>query len=328
MQSFGSFLSDNRSMAVLIGLIAAVVVVVLAVLIYRGLFGRRLHMAGGRSRQPRLGVVDAFDLDRQRQLVLVRRDNVEHLIMIGGPNDLVIESAFVRAQSSQGIPNGREKELPAATPLVVASLPATVAPSPPGAPPVAPAVPVGPITEPPPPPEVVPRRPEPALRGTLPPLDLTRPATPVDPAPSVDLPAADVSAPPPASETATAPAQEADPAAPAGRPVFPRPAAKPGLGTAALPPRPPLTALRPTPALGVARPPASRPTLPLQRGTSAASLRREPPPSGPGAVQPSDEPVRAAGVPRPDASLPITLDSIESLEEEMAKLLGRAADKK
>jgi len=36
--------------------------------------------------------VDAFDLDRQRQLVIIRRDNVEHLLMIGGPNDLVIES--------------------------------------------------------------------------------------------------------------------------------------------------------------------------------------------------------------------------------------------
>ena len=50
-----------------------------------------------RSRTPRLGIVDAFDLgDRQRQLVLLRRDNIEHLLLIGGPNDVVVESNIVR----------------------------------------------------------------------------------------------------------------------------------------------------------------------------------------------------------------------------------------
>ncbi|MGH6819873.1 MAG: hypothetical protein ACREDU_03310 [Methylocella sp.] len=53
----------------------------------------------GRARLPRLGTVDAFDLDRQRQLVIIRRDNVEHLLMIGGPNDFVIESKIIRAES-------------------------------------------------------------------------------------------------------------------------------------------------------------------------------------------------------------------------------------
>ena len=47
---------------------------------------------GGRARQPRLAVVDATAVDARRRLVLVRRDNVEHLIMIGGPTDIVIES--------------------------------------------------------------------------------------------------------------------------------------------------------------------------------------------------------------------------------------------
>ena len=72
--------------------LSAIVIVVLLLvllLIMRALFARRIRPAGGRARQPRLGVVDAFDIDRQRQLVLVRRDNVEHLVMIGGPNDLL-----------------------------------------------------------------------------------------------------------------------------------------------------------------------------------------------------------------------------------------------
>ena len=36
------------------------------------------------------------NLDGQRQLVIVRRDNVEHLLMIGGPNDVVVESQILR----------------------------------------------------------------------------------------------------------------------------------------------------------------------------------------------------------------------------------------
>ncbi|MFK0163119.1 flagellar biosynthetic protein FliO [Rhizobium sp. NPDC090279] len=49
---------------------------------------------GGKSRQPRLQVLDAAAVDARRRLVLVRRDGVEHLIMIGGPTDIVIESGI------------------------------------------------------------------------------------------------------------------------------------------------------------------------------------------------------------------------------------------
>jgi hypothetical protein len=50
---------------------------------------------GGRNRQPRLQVLDAAAVDTRRRLVLVRRDDVEHLIMIGGPTDIVIESRIL-----------------------------------------------------------------------------------------------------------------------------------------------------------------------------------------------------------------------------------------
>src|ERR1700732_4785053 len=70
--------------------------------IFRFIFRRRVRLPrNGRARPPRLGTVDAFDLDRQRQLVIIRRDNVEHLLMIGGPNDLVIESEIIRAESRE-----------------------------------------------------------------------------------------------------------------------------------------------------------------------------------------------------------------------------------
>lgn len=47
---------------------------------------------GARHRGPRLAVLDTAAVDQRRRLILVRRDDVEHLIMIGGPTDLVIES--------------------------------------------------------------------------------------------------------------------------------------------------------------------------------------------------------------------------------------------
>lgn len=52
---------------------------------------------GGRARAPRLQVVDAAAVDTRRRLVLVRRDDVEHLIMIGGPADIIVESNIAAA---------------------------------------------------------------------------------------------------------------------------------------------------------------------------------------------------------------------------------------
>ena len=63
-----------------------------------------LKATGGRGRQPRLAVVDAATVDTRRRLLLVRRDNVEHLIMIGGPTDVVIEANIVRAAPPQHEP--------------------------------------------------------------------------------------------------------------------------------------------------------------------------------------------------------------------------------
>lgn len=59
--------------------------------------GTRVGAAAQRGRQPRLAVIDAAPIDGRRRLVLVRRDNVEHLLMIGGPSDVVVEQNIVRA---------------------------------------------------------------------------------------------------------------------------------------------------------------------------------------------------------------------------------------
>jgi flagellar biogenesis protein FliO len=60
----------------------------------------RLGAASTRGRQPRLAVIDAAAVDGRRRLVLIRRDNVEHLLMIGGPTDVVVEANIVRAAAA------------------------------------------------------------------------------------------------------------------------------------------------------------------------------------------------------------------------------------
>lgn len=48
----------------------------------------------GPRAEKRLAVVDHASVDGRRRLVLIRRDGVEHLIMTGGPVDVVIETGI------------------------------------------------------------------------------------------------------------------------------------------------------------------------------------------------------------------------------------------
>ncbi len=85
----------------------------------------------GRSRQPRLGIVDIYELDRQRQLILLRRDNTEHLLLVGGPNDVVVERNIVRtgtARVSAEIADRSEPESEAPLPLPAGTEPAPLPP--------------------------------------------------------------------------------------------------------------------------------------------------------------------------------------------------------
>ncbi len=67
-------------------------------------FGANRLGGAARGRQPRLAVIDAATVDGRRRLVLIRRDNVEHLLMIGGPTDLVVEPNIVRATGTRDLP--------------------------------------------------------------------------------------------------------------------------------------------------------------------------------------------------------------------------------
>lgn len=76
--------------------------VVAAVLMVRGYISGQSPSAALFGPRPdrRLDVVEHASVDGKRRLILVRRDDVEHLIMTGGPVDVVIETGIqpVRAR--------------------------------------------------------------------------------------------------------------------------------------------------------------------------------------------------------------------------------------
>lgn len=77
--------------------VAVLALIGVAAWLVRRFAGNRLGTNSNRGRMPRLAVIDAAAVDGRRRLVLVRRDNIEHLLMIGGPTDIVIEPNIVRA---------------------------------------------------------------------------------------------------------------------------------------------------------------------------------------------------------------------------------------
>ena len=123
-------------------------VILVVVRIVRGLtFGT--FVAGGRNRKTRLAVMDATAVDSHRRLVLVRRDDVEHLILIGGPTDVVVEQnirlqtpgrrplpAEPRDRLSPDEPAARQSPDSLKPPPAAATLPAE--PAPPARPPETP----------------------------------------------------------------------------------------------------------------------------------------------------------------------------------------------
>ena len=78
-------------------------IAVLALVAAGAVFLVRSYMAGtspraalfGPKPPPRLAVVDYANVDGRRRLILVRRDDTEHLIMTGGPVDVLIETGIV-----------------------------------------------------------------------------------------------------------------------------------------------------------------------------------------------------------------------------------------
>ncbi|MEM0899135.1 MAG: hypothetical protein AAGI92_04200 [Pseudomonadota bacterium] len=82
--------------------IAAVGLIVLVAVVYQAFFRGRSSFGSGEH--VRLDVIDAAPIDAKRRLVLVRRDDVEHLIVIGGTNDLILETGIKREETARNAP--------------------------------------------------------------------------------------------------------------------------------------------------------------------------------------------------------------------------------
>jgi flagellar protein FliO/FliZ len=340
-----SWLSGNKALAYGAAAIALIVAALLVLLVFRLAFGRRLRMSSARGRQLRLGIVDAFDLDRQRQLVIVRRDNVEHLIMIGGPNDILIESQIVRAEAREPRQRDKDRDKPREKDVEPVQLPAASALKPTS---VEPQLPLPPFV-----PEVPAE--EPVTARQIPPVTPTV-VTPAAPAPVQPVARAPLATP--IGPRRTPPVRSDVKPAPA--PFPPTPASPPPLA-----PEPAEAALPSTEATLPAKPapgPAPGPQGPSQ-ATSQSFMRwrpnqnpaqPQPRPAGPSFTQPIRRdpspatppvPPAAENKPAPELELappapppvpkeeatatpaPSGEDLMVSLEEEMAKLLGRAPDK-
>ncbi len=58
-------------------------------------FGKRMGLTPrvtGAKGDSRIGVIEVQAVDARRKLLLIRRDNVEHLILLNGDRDLLVES--------------------------------------------------------------------------------------------------------------------------------------------------------------------------------------------------------------------------------------------
>ena len=80
-------------------------VFVLALIGLAAWLARRFGLAGAmpvqRGRQRRLTMVDTLAVDGKRRLVLVRRDDVEHLILLGTGPEVVVESGIAPPSDPQ-----------------------------------------------------------------------------------------------------------------------------------------------------------------------------------------------------------------------------------
>ncbi|MGX8013998.1 hypothetical protein ACVDG8_036060 [Mesorhizobium sp. ORM8.1] len=171
------------------------VVVLLVIKVVRNLtFGT--FVAGGEDRKTRLAVMDATAVDSHRRLVLVRRDDIEHLILIGGPTDVVVERdirlAAPRRPALTG--DGGQQQQQAAGPR-----PRTPQPAPAPAP--ARQAPAQPVAQPAPQPPAA-ARPRPAPTPAPRPAAPSQPTAKVMPLPSYGAPNGSARyTPPPANES-------------------------------------------------------------------------------------------------------------------------------
>lgn len=82
---------------------ALALIFVIGLILALGWLARRAGMGMpilAKGRRRRLAIVEMLPVDPRRRLVLVRRDGVEHLLLIGGVTDLCVERGIPAPQFS------------------------------------------------------------------------------------------------------------------------------------------------------------------------------------------------------------------------------------
>ena len=95
----------------LIKILGAIAIILLFIVIAIAIF-RRIGGEVRGKRGSRLAVTEFRELDKVRHLVLIRRDNEEHLLLIGGPQDVVIETNIGRYEDSYQEDTGTLSRVP------------------------------------------------------------------------------------------------------------------------------------------------------------------------------------------------------------------------
>jgi flagellar protein FliO/FliZ len=74
--------------------LSVIALIALLVSAFKAFFGKSNTSGFLRPRERRLGVVETAAVDGKRKLLLVRRDDVEHPLIIGGPVDVLVETGI------------------------------------------------------------------------------------------------------------------------------------------------------------------------------------------------------------------------------------------
>ncbi|MFB9265737.1 flagellar biosynthetic protein FliO [Bradyrhizobium erythrophlei] len=291
--------------------VAVLALIGVAAWLVRRFGSSRLGANTNRGRMPRLAVIDAAAVDGRRRLVLVRRDNVEHLLMIGGPSDIVVEPNIVRAMP------GREAPRPA----VASDAPPRVAPLPDAAWTDGEGARTDIFDQP------EPQMPEPPVRAARPSFadEVRRPMPPI----------AERRSDPLAGFTPERGEPRPDPIPPRlprSEPAMPRPprgSEPPKAPPARAPERAAVPPPPPAPAPAAPPPPQNADANLAEMAQRLEAALRRPPSAGGETVAPPVAPDAPAARPAPapaatPAATPAPQKSgFENLEDEMASLLGR-----
>jgi hypothetical protein len=114
--------SENSFVTAALALGIVLVLIVLALWVLKVSFRASNQLI---RRNKRLTIIDTINVDAKRQLLIVRRDNVEHLILTGGPADVVVEAGIPAEKPGAPVPRRPAGPAPAAAAVQVERLPTT-----------------------------------------------------------------------------------------------------------------------------------------------------------------------------------------------------------